>query len=267
MSRVISFSSGKGGVGKTTLVANLGVAAERAGLRTLMIDGDWNLGKLSIVFGRRPQWTIESVLTEAASLDEAIDKIRPNLSLLASPSGKIGFEELSESQRIQLFFQLEELKQQYDLILFDHSSGIQPSVLHFAAACHQQVVVTTCEPTSYTDAYAIMKLLSKNYRIRDFSLIATQATDRTLCDNILSKFIGVTTETLSIRIKMEEIFTWDARVSESIRSQTPMNMKFPNSDFSLRVEQLLSRLMGAEVKPHSGLRFFHNETSFVQDVR
>src|SRR5262245_41854436 len=124
MSRVISFASGKGGVGKTTLVANLGHRWAAQGKSTLMIDGDWSLGKLSITLGVRPEWTVEKVLAGEVALAAAVQRVAPNLNLLASPTGVIGFEELPEAARNQLYFELEALCSTHDLILFDHSSGL-----------------------------------------------------------------------------------------------------------------------------------------------
>src|SRR5690606_18909974 len=146
MSKVISFSSGKGGVGKTSLVANLGCLYAAQGKKTLLIDGDWSLGKLSIALGIRPQHTIDRVLKGEVTLFEAMEKVRDRLSLLAAPSGKVGFEELDEATRNGLFYQLDQLANLHDVVLLDHSSGIHWGVLQFAAASHQHVIVTTAEP-------------------------------------------------------------------------------------------------------------------------
>src|SRR4051812_32526584 len=115
MTKVISFSSGKGGVGKTTLVANLGYLLAQQGLKTLLVDADWTLGKMGIPLGVRPQWPVEDVLRGRRTLSAAIQPVAANLSLLASPSGVYGFEELSEAARNQLFYGLEELRDHFDV--------------------------------------------------------------------------------------------------------------------------------------------------------
>src|SRR5947209_5924547 len=134
MTKVYSFSSGKGGVGKTTFVSNLGTLWAKKGYRTLLIDADWTLGKLSIALGVRPQWTIDKVLAQEVSLHSAVEQVGENLFLLASPSGVLGLEELSENSRNQLFYEFESLSDRYDIILLDHSSGVNMAVLQFAAA-------------------------------------------------------------------------------------------------------------------------------------
>ena len=186
--RVVAVANQKGGVGKTSLVANMGMLWSRAGKRVLLVDADWSLGKLGVMMAVRPTWTVEKVLSQEISLLDAIHPITQGLDLLASPSGLVGFEELPETSRNQLFFEFETLLDRYDLILIDHSSGIHWNVLQFAAASHQHVIVTTCEPTSYTDAYAIMKILSKRFSIRDFCVVATMSHSALDTEKVMHRF-------------------------------------------------------------------------------
>ena len=256
MNRVISFASGKGGVGKTSLVVNLGSLLARRGVKTLLIDGDWSLGKLSLMLGVKPTWTVEKVLSGEIGMQNAIQAVSENLSLLASPSGLLGFEEMTEATRNQLFFELEGLQNQFDLILLDHSSGIHWGVVQFAAACHHHVIVTTPEPTSYTDAYAIMKILSKRFSIRDFSLVVTMSHNTKETDQIIKRFMDLTRSQLDVRVSLMGVFPWEPRVNESICRQKPFVELFPNQDFSLRLEQLSEKLEAMEVNPTHGLQFF-----------
>jgi flagellar biosynthesis protein FlhG len=258
MTRVISVSSGKGGVGKTTLVSNLGSLWSKH-QRTLLIDGDWSLGKLGIALGVRPRWTVEEVLAGKISLQEAIVQINPQLSLLASPSGSLGFEEMSEETRRQLFFEMEGLGSEYDRILLDHSSGANFNVLEFAAACHQHIVVTTPEPTSYTDAYAIMKLLSKRFGIRHFWLLVTFSQDRAETETIISRFSEVVLNHLEVRLTLLDIFPWEPGLGESIRRQQAFVSLHPSSPISLQFERIVKRLDRSEVEVSHGLRFFYGQ--------
>lgn len=259
--RVISFSSGKGGVGKTSLVTNLGTLWSRRSRRTLLIDGDWSLGKLGISLGVKPRWTIEKVLSGEISLAEAIVPVESNLFLLASPSGLVGFEELGELERNHLFFELEGLHDQFDFILFDHSSGMQNSVTTFAAAAHQHVVVTTSEPTSYTDAYAIMKVLSQRYSVREFSLIVTMSHDLRESEKIISRFMDITRDQLEVKLKLLDIFAWEPRLSESVRKQKPFIELYPSDGFTGRLSEICDLLEASPISLNSGLRFFYQSFS------
>lgn len=262
--RVISFSSGKGGVGKTSFVTNLGSLWSRKNRRTLLIDGDWSLGKLGISLGVKPRWTVEKVLSGDISLSEAITQVENNLFLLASPSGLVGFEELAEPERNHLFFELEGLHDQFDIILFDHSSGMQNSVTTFAAAAHQHVIVTTSEPTSYTDAYAIMKVLSQRYSVRDFNLIVTMSHDLRESEKIISKFMDITRDQLEVKLKLLKIFCWEPRLSESVRKQKPFTQLYPGDEFTHRLSEICDSLETSPLSLNSGLRFFYQ--SFAQRV-
>lgn len=259
MNKVISFSSGKGGVGKTSLVANLGVLWAKAGRRVLLIDGDWSLGKLGVMMNVRPTWTLEKVLSQEISLVDAIHNVSPGLDLLASPSGLIGFEELAESSRHQLFFEFESLLDKYDLLLIDHSSGIHWNVLQFAAASHQHVVVTTCEPTSYTDAYAIIKILLKRFQIREFQIIATMSHHVPETERILERFQEVVWNQLGIQVQVLGILPWDLRLPESIRKQKAFVDLYPHVDFTSRLMRMGQRIESTQLSPSGGLKFFLNQ--------
>lgn len=256
--RVISFSSGKGGVGKTSLVANLGSLWARQEKRTLLIDGDWTLGKLGIAMGVRPKWTIEQVLTGQIELKEAIEPLSEHLFLLASPSGIIGFEELDEKCRNQLFFEIESLQDQFDLILIDHSSGLHSSVTAFAAAAHQHVIVTTSEPTSYTDAYAIMKILSQRYSVRDFSLVVTMSHNTGESNQIMDRFLDIARSQLEVNIKLLDIFPWEPKLGEAIRRQKPFIELFPSENFTRKLSEICRKLEKGSSKLNHGLRFFYS---------
>ena len=261
-SRVISFSSGKGGVGKTTVVANVGALYAEKGFKTLLVDGDWSLGKLGITLGVKPRWNIESVLKGEVDLWDAIHPVSENLSILASPSGIVGFEELDVTQRNQLFFEFERLGSRYERILLDHSSGLQWNVLQFAAAAHQHVVVTTSEPTSYTDAYAIMKVLSKQFAVREFQLLVTCSQNRIETEQIISRFSTVVHQNLNIRLNIVDILPWEPALSECIRKQQLFVKRYPERNMTDKFEQVRESLERREIAPSHGLRFFyHQETT------
>jgi flagellar biosynthesis protein FlhG len=255
--RVISFASGKGGVGKTSLVANLGSLWADRGCRTLLIDGDWSLGKLGITLGVRPQWTIESVIDEEMPIRKVVQPVGNNLSFLASPTGVMGLEELSEGVRNQLFFELESLIPDYDRVLFDHSSGIHWGVLQFAAASHEHVIVTTPEPTSYTDAYAIMKILSRRFGVRNFWLLVTMSHNYPESERIIDRFTEVTRSHLDVSVKLLDILEWEPLVSASIRNQKPFVDTYPAHKLTGQFSRILDQIEKSPISHSHGLNFFY----------
>lgn len=259
MTKVISFSSGKGGVGKSSLVANLGAIYAKQGFRTLLIDGDWALGKLGILLKVSPQWTIERVLQGDCSVQEAIHQVRPNLSLLGSPSGVTGFEKLGTEQRNQIYFEIESLSSQYDFILFDHSSGVSPDVLQFAAASHQQLVVTTPEPASYTDAYAIIKLLSTTFGVRRFQVLVTMSDRRIETESIIKRFSDHVHQTLDVQTEILDILPREALFSDTSRRQQLFVDCHPSREYSRRLYRVGEKLEQLDLAASPGLSFFQEQ--------
>jgi flagellar biosynthesis protein FlhG len=261
MCRVVSFASGKGGVGKTSLVSNLGILSAESGKKTLLVDADWSLGKLGIVLGARPRWTVDQVLAGQITLEEAILPVRENLSLLGSPTGLVGFEELNEALRNQLYYELDRVLSSYDSVFLDHSSGIHWGVLQFASAAHQHVIVTTCEPTSYTDAYAIMKVLTKRFSIRNFGLVVTMSDSEKESEQVIRRFKDVVHSHLDVRLDVLNVIPRENKMSEAIIRQTPFVEKFPDHAVTVRLQSLLKRIESEPLFPTGRLLFnFNKET-------
>jgi len=260
MNRVVSFSSGKGGVGKTSVVANMGKLLAKSGQKVLLVDGDWTLGKLRITLGVKTEWTIEQVLNGEMGIEKAIAPVCENLFLLASPNGILDFNELTEIQRTQLFFEMESLEDRFDWILLDHSSGIGQDVLHFAAAAHEHVILTTSEPTSYTDAYAIMKVLSKRFSINEFKVVVTMSHNLVESWGIIDRFADVARSKLGVKVKVIDVFDFDQRVSECLRGGDLFVNKYPESILAQKLEKAIYSLCKGTQK-QNGLRFFYGKTT------
>jgi len=258
--QVISFSSGKGGVGKSALVVNLAHCLARRGKRVLAVDGDWALGKLGILFGVRPLHTVVDVLRGKVALTGAITPVTRNLDLLAAPSGNPEMVELGEAVRNRLFYELDSLDDGYDFLLMDHGSGAHWDALQFVAAAHQHIVMTTTEPTSYTDAYAIMKLLSTRYALREFHLLVTQSRDRARTQAVGARLHDLAASRLGVRVRHLEACPWDSRVSESIIRRRAFVDLFPDSELASVMGRLAGGL-GIEIRPSGKLSFFFEATN------
>lgn len=264
MCRVVSFASGKGGVGKTSLVSNLGILSSLAGMKTLLVDADWSLGKLGLVLGCRPKWTVDQVLAGKASLVEAIEPIRKNLCLLGSPTGVFGFEELSEAQRNQLYFELDRVLPDYDAVFLDHSSGIHWGVLQFAGASHQHVIVTTLEPTSYTDAYAIIKILTKRFSIRNFGLVVTMVDSVGEADKVIRRFKDVVHAHLDVRVEVLGVLPREAKMQQAIVTQKPFVECHPDHPIVTQLETLLGKIYRVPVAADGRLLFNYQASSALR---
>lgn len=169
--KVIAITSGKGGVGKTNIVGNLAVALSRRGKRVVIIDADVGLANIDIVFNLRPEYNIRHVISGEKALSEVMVQTRHGIGIIPGGSGFANLTSLTEGQKLTLLGEFETLADQADIILVDTGAGISANVLYFNSASDQCVVVATTEPTSITDAYALMKVMSQEYGTRYFKLI------------------------------------------------------------------------------------------------
>lgn len=174
---VVTIASGKGGVGKSCLAANLGASLARAGLRILLVDGDMGLANLDILFNVQPQATIEQVLAGQARPQDAILGLEPNLWLLPAASGMIGLRHAEPAPRARAVELFSRLPWEMDLVLVDVGAGISPAVLSLHHPVQHSLVVLTSEPTSLTDAYGLIKLLRRTAGIDRFAIVVNQVAD------------------------------------------------------------------------------------------
>ena len=168
---VITVTSGKGGVGKTNVVANLAVALSRAGKEVLVLDADLGLGNIDVLLGLVPRYTLEHVLAGSHHLSDIVIPGPAGIQVLPASSGLPQLTSLSDAQQLLLQSELEEVAKTVDVLLIDTGAGISPNVTYFASAAQETVVVISPEPTSLTDAYALIKVLCRQHRERRFKVL------------------------------------------------------------------------------------------------
>jgi flagellar biosynthesis protein FlhG len=161
--RIIAITSGKGGVGKTSIVANLGYAFGQLGKKVLILDADLGLGNLDILLGLAPKYNLSHVITGEKNITEITLEGPGNIKILPASSGIQELTLLTTKQRDHILAELDLLIEPVDILLIDTAAGISSNVMHFNAAAQEIIVVVAPEPTSITDAYALMKVLSLNY--------------------------------------------------------------------------------------------------------
>jgi flagellar biosynthesis protein FlhG len=176
--RVIAVTSGKGGVGKTNIVGNLAVAMTRLGKRVVIIDADVGLANIDIVFNLRPKYNIRHLVSGEKTLSQVMVTTDHGIGILPGGSGFADLTRFSEGEKLTLLSEFEAFSDMADIILLDTGAGISSNVLYFNASADQCLVVATTEPTSITDAYALMKVMSQNYGIKYFKLMVNMADNR-----------------------------------------------------------------------------------------
>ena len=178
--RVLCFSSGKGGVGKTSIVTNLAIAISKMGKNVLVLDADLGLANVDVMLGITPKYSIKHVFSGERSLSDVIMNGPGGIKLLPASSGIQELCNLNESEKLFLLNEFDTLEDPVDVMLIDNAAGISDTVMYFNMAAQSRVIILTPEPTSITDAYALIKVLVTRYMVKEFSIIAVSYTHLTL---------------------------------------------------------------------------------------
>lgn len=256
--RVMAVTSGKGGVGKTNIVANLGYALTKLGKRVLIFDADLGLGNLDVLLGIAPRYNLAHVINGEKTLAEIVVSGPGNLHILPASSGVQALTRLSHDQQFRILKSLNDLIQEYDVFLIDTAAGISTNVLYFTASAQEIIVVVTPEPTSITDAYALMKVLSIKYRERHFKLIVNSAKSVVEADETYRQLNMVSGRFLDIELEYFGKILLDDNVKRGVRCQTMVSQLAPISKAS-RNFAVLARHLDKSTPPEwasSGDYFF-----------
>ena len=257
--RVISVTSGKGGVGKTSITANLAVAFQRFNKRVLILDADLGLANMDIMLGINPRYTISNVLSGEKSLEDVIVPTPAGFKLLPAASGMQELTELDENQKRFLLNELDALQEEFDIILIDTSAGISSNVMYFNFAAMERLVVLTNEPTSLTDAYALIKVLTNNYNQKRFKVLINLVQDGTEADRIFrSLSIAVDKYLQSPSLDYLGWIPYDKMLPKAIRRQKPLINTHPNTPASKSIMGLAEKILfkDEELNFEGDIKFF-----------
>ena len=244
--RVIAITSGKGGVGKTNIVANLGYALCKSGKRVLIFDADLGLGNLDVLLGLTPPFNLSHVVEGKKKLSEIIISGPGNLKILPASSGIQELTKLTLAQKLEIFNELNTLLSDYDIVLIDTAAGISSNVLYFNASANEIMVVVTPEPTSITDAYALMKILSVKYQEKHFRLIVNLANNVKEADEVSRQLCLVANRFLDISIEYFGNVLVDDKVKVGVRKQKVVSELAPMTQASRNFAELAHKLVGSE---------------------
>ena len=263
--RVISVTSGKGGVGKTSVVCNLAAELARRGERVLILDGDLGMANVDIMFGQRARLNVGHVLNGQAALEDVVLEVAPNVSLLPGGSGVYELARLEPLQKHVLLEQVSQLNQGFDYMLVDTAPGIDDNVLYLNAAAQEILVVCTPDPTSLTDAYALIKVLNQRHRETRFSVLTNMVRDEAEGRRTFAALSDVAARFLCVSLDYRGFIPNDLNLRQSNRGQqlvvnvqrgAPASLAFKTLGENLRASERFNELKG-------GLQFFWNQLSGV----
>lgn len=265
--KVIAVTSGKGGVGKTFLSANLAAALTRRGLKVLVLDADLGLANLDVVLNLYPKLTLHDVFTGKATLEDAILKAPGGFSVLLAGSGMVEYSRLTPEVREDFLKLMADVVPRYDVVLLDTGAGISDVVLFALSLASEIVLVATPEPTSLTDAYATIKVLATQQQRQQVRLVVNQAQrpgDGKAITNqlqaVLNRFLGQsaarlnaveTGRTLSPLIRLVHMgdVPVDNAVKEAVMRRQLLLVHTPSSPAGLAVAQIAGRLVDTVIQP------------------
>jgi flagellar biosynthesis protein FlhG len=217
--RIITITSGKGGVGKTNIVANLGYALCRFGQRVLILDADLGLGNLDVLLGLAPEYNLSHVIKGEKKLGDIVLSGPGRLKILPAASGIQEMTALTQEQRQRVFSEMNDFIRDFDIMLVDTAAGISSNVLYFNINADEILVVATPEPTSITDAYALMKVLSVKYGSHHFNLVVNAAASEQEADEVYRQINLVADRFLSVQIAYYGGIVVDENLRKGVRQQ------------------------------------------------
>lgn len=266
MTRVITVTSGKGGVGKTNITVNLAIQMAREGVRSCIFDADLGLANINILLGISPEYTLEDVISGEKDIQEILVRDESGIDIVPGGSGVEKLAGLAPerlSQLIQTFSCLEG----YDALFFDTSAGISREVISFCLASREVMLVIIPEPTSLTDGYSLLKVLSLNGYGEPIKVIVNQAKNERFAEAVFGKFKETVRKYLPLEISYAGCLPADESVAEAVTRQRPFISLYPDGRASLGIARLARTILDEadSSRPHETMdAFWERYATFVK---
>ena len=240
--RSIAVTSGKGGVGKTCIVANLGHLLSAMGTRVMILDADVGLANIDLLLGLSPQYTLKDFLEGETELSEILMKGPGGMVILPAGSGVMELTNLERDQRLALLGEINALSENHDLLLIDTPAGVSSNVIHFNALAQEIIVVVTPEPTSISDAYALIKVMFLKHRRRRFFVLVNETKSEKEAQQTFQGLNHAVERFLNFSLTDLGFISWDSCVSRSVKRQRAFAEAYPNAKATQNLHQVALRL-------------------------
>ena len=241
--KVYAVTSGKGGVGKTNITANLATVMARAGKRVLVIDADLGLANTEIIMGVKPRYHFGDLITRGLSVEDVMVECPGGAMLLPAGSGVAALTHLTDEQKMRFVEAVDPLEEMFDVVLIDCGAGIGENVIFFVGAAQEAILVVSPEPTSLVDAYAAIKVLSQKAGVQTFNVIVNPIVDEMAARGIFQKLTAVTGKFLEAKVRHMGYVPRDENLHRAIMAQRPVCEMFPSSPSARAIAIIAARFM------------------------
>ncbi|AWB56734.1 MULTISPECIES: MinD/ParA family protein [unclassified Colwellia] len=256
--KVIAVSGGKGGVGKTNVSLNTAISLAQLGKRVLVLDADLGLANVDVMLGLRVQRNLSHVLSGECELDDIIIQGPAGINIIPATSGTQSMVDLTPAEHAGLIRAFSDMQTKFDILIVDTAAGISDMVLSFCRASQDVLLVVCDEPTSITDCYALMKLLSRDHGLFKFKVVANMVRSPKEGQNLFGKLSKVTDRFLDVTLELVAVIPYDENIRKSVRKQQAIVEAYPDSPASIGLKALAKNIISWPVpKEASGhLEFF-----------
>jgi flagellar biosynthesis protein FlhG len=256
--KVVAVTGGKGGVGKTNVSLNVAISLGEQGKKVLVLDADLGLANCDVMLGLRVEKNLSHVLSGECELDDILVTGPGGIKIVPATSGSQSMVDLSPSEHAGLIRAFSELRTEYDVLVIDTAAGISDMVLSFSRAAQDVLVVVCDEPTSITDAYALIKLLNREHQVYKFKVAANMVRSLREGHELFAKLTKVTDRFLDVALELSAIIPFDENIRKSVRRQKAIVEAFPKSPAAIAYRTLAARIATwpVPVQPSGNLMFF-----------
>lgn len=254
---VLSVTSGKGGVGKSTIVVNLAIALEQYGKRVCIVDADLGTANVDVLLNLTPPYNLGDVVNGKKHMIEVLIQGPKGVLILPGGSGLRHLTRLRDDEFVELLVQFQSLEEYADIIIIDTGSGISSGVTHFVAASTASVLVTTPDPHAKTDAYALLKILAEQDERVPMHLVVNRVHDATEGEIAAQRMVYAAQRFLQYEVSPIGYIREDSMVARSVRQQVDLVSQYPRSRAALDLQVVtenVARIFGHEVEPPGGRR-------------
>lgn len=240
--RVITVTSGKGGVGKTNITINLAIALSRLGLKVAILDADLGLANIDVLLGIVPKYTLLDLIHDEKNIFEILTDGPDNIKFLSGGSGVEELIRLDKKQLRKFVNSISILDKLFDVILIDTGAGLSQNVMSFIMAADEVLLVTTPEPTAITDAYALVKMVSRRDKKKPINIVVNKADSPREAEEIANKLCMVSQKFLSLRLLKLGYILYDDNVTKSVKLQKPFSLYNPKCQAAKSISDIALRL-------------------------